>query len=162
MACSRHPAYLVFNATQPVEDYGSVSTLHVKETLCGTIYGGSTYEQGACQSPCSATSALWKLNVSAQILHGAVAELTPGRSSLPATGCFAVHDPLQGLGGSRRRDWKQGCVQRRQGHHATSAIMPCHASNAVERLTLECSLTLSSSGGFSGVMNSISIAASSV
>ena len=141
MACSRikdFPAYPVFDATQPVEDYGSVSTLHVKETLCGTIYGGSTYEQGACQSPCSATSALWKLNVSAQILHGAVAELIPGRSPLPATGCFAVHDLVQGLGSSRR-DWKQGCVQRRQGHLPPQPS--CHATPVLQRTNSRSRMT---------------------
>ena len=140
MACSQHPAYPVFDASQPVEDNGSVSALHVKETLCGSVYGGSTYEQGACQSPCSATSALWKLYISAQILHGAIAEPTPGRSPLLATSCFAMQESLQGLR-SRRRVWKQGCVVRRQGHHATSAIMPCHASTATDRLKLECNFT---------------------
>ena len=138
LAGNQHPAYPVFDATQPIEDYGSVSTLHVKETLCSSIYGGSTYEQGACQSPCSATSALWKLYISAQILHGAADARTQPTPSNRLLCCAR----------SRTRPWQQqkgleaGLRTTPARAPATSAIMPCHASSATDKLTLEDDLTL--------------------
>lgn len=73
-----HP---VLDATKPVEDYGSMSTLHIEQALRGSVYGGSTHKNCGRQSPCCTTS-LWELYIFAQVLHGALWGPAPRCSSV--------------------------------------------------------------------------------
>ena len=112
--------HLLLDASQPVEDYGTMSTFHIEQTLRSSIYGSPANQHCACQSSYSTTT-LWKFYVFAEVLHDDLA-------GLRHTAVHSLREEACSLREMQSRDHPGHLQAERRMAHCHISYGACHAA----------------------------------